>query len=147
MFLRNHVFLVLQHLGLLAASVATEIAGVQEEDTNSSAFRQKFGAMPDRAALLKNVRQLIPRYGIDVGLTPAGGEIFGNMHQVLRVICVPENLTIWSCQYMVLLNNMVFSDSGKWAHKRECESIRKRPASSSSMLESRSVKNRGAGRQ
>ena len=139
------MFLVLQHLGLLAREVSEQIAEETEQGTNSSAFRKQFGAMPERAAILKNVRQIIPRYGFDVGLTPAGEESFGNVHQVLRAICVPENLIIWSCQYMILLNNMVYSS--KWSHKRECESIRKRPASSSSVLVSGSVKKRGVGSQ
>ena len=64
--LRNHVFLVLDHLALLDPEVHEQISALTAQGTNSTMFKKKFGAMPENNALLKNVRNILPRYTIDV---------------------------------------------------------------------------------
>ena len=115
--LRNHAFLVLGHLALLAPEVREQIAALASQGTNSTAFKKKFGAMPQTNALLKNLRSVLPRYGVEVTLTPEGEHEFKNVNEVIRSIWERENLVIWTCQYLILLNSMVFSS--KWSHERK----------------------------
>ena len=54
--LRNHVFLVLDRLGLLAPEVREQISALKAQGTNSTEFKRKFGPMPETRDLLKNMR-------------------------------------------------------------------------------------------
>ena len=133
--MRNHFYLVLGYLGLLAPEVPAEISAIHVQSTNSSSFKKKYGPMPERKLLLKNVRHILPKYGVKVALTATGDVVYGNVNEIYRGICEAENLTIWTCQYMILLSNMIFSMSDEavrkrlglsWSHERKGSSGAKR---------------------
>ena len=57
--MRNHSYLALSCLGLLAPEVSEQISVLKAQGTNSTEFKSKFGPMPERTLLWKNVRLII----------------------------------------------------------------------------------------
>ena len=77
---------MLSCLRLLAPEVSEQISVLKAQGTNSTEFKSKFGPMPERTLLLKNVRQILQRYGVGVALTDVGKliEVIPRQKLVLR---------------------------------------------------------------
>ena len=89
--MRNHFFLILKFLNLLAPDVAEQLSAMTKQSTNSSIFKRLYGPMPARRLMLKNVRQLLGRYNVDVSLTTAGAKsCWKNMNEVYRRYVRPK---------------------------------------------------------